>query len=123
MLVIDALLCDVIPILNRQNDWLDMIEQISIAYTVGGGQLCRTGSDEAFFLQHVHIFFCCVSAVDPHSCTDGFVAGIALVRFTILQTEEVGIDCQFTGKEIQRKDFIWQHEVMCACVRFVPTIA
>ena len=66
MLVIDALLCDVIPILNRQNDWLDMIEQISIAYTVGGGQLCRTGSDEAFLLQHVYILFYCVFAVDPN---------------------------------------------------------
>ena len=112
MLVIDALLCDVVSILDRQNDWLDMIEQVSITYTVGSGQLCRTGSDEAFLLQHVHILFHCVSAVDSDSRTDGFITGIALVRLTILQIEKVGIDRQFTGREIQRKDFIWQHEVM-----------
>ena len=123
MLRFDALLCDVIPILDCQNDWLDMIEQISIAYTIGSEQSCRTGSDEALLLQHVHILFYCVSAVDPNGSTDGFITGIALVRFTILQIEEVGIDSQFTGREIQRKDFIRQHEVMRACVRLVPTIA
>ncbi len=47
MLVIDALLCDVIPILNCQNERFDMIEQVAVAYTVGGEHLCNCDSTRA----------------------------------------------------------------------------
>ena len=99
-----------------------MVEEIPVAHTVRGAELCGTGGDETLLLQHVHVLFHGVLAVDADSRADGAVAGIALVGPAVLQVEEVGVDRQFSRAEMQGEDLIGQHEIMRAASGLVPGV-
>ncbi len=63
-----------------------------------------------------------VSGMIAGAAVDIALAGIALVCFAILQVEEVGIDGQLAGTEIQHKNLVGKGEIVRARSGLAPPV-
>ena len=78
-------------------EWTDGVEQAAIVFETSpgedGGVLCV---DETFVCEGAYVLTHRIDA-HPRCCTDGFVAGPALVGASVRTSEQVGVHRKFTG--------------------------
>ena len=67
----------------------------------------RLYRDEALFYQTGHITFDGTFAL-ADGFSNPFKAGPALMCLTIFQSQQQSIDCQVTGRQMQRENFVGQ---------------
>ena len=106
---------------------MDGIAKGSIALLTGfGDDAGGFDADEFFFTKCGNIF---LNGVRTHTncLTNGFVAGIALISFSIFAVEQVRVDRDFTGTQVEGEDHIWQRKIvlyaslMC-CLRWCSSL-
>lgn len=81
----------------------------------------RLGGDEALLLQRRNIFANRVGA-HLYRFPDGFVAGVALVGFPVLDREQVAVDGDFTGLQTEMINLIGNREVVFDWIAFGPSV-
>lgn len=103
-----------VPQIHRRLDWQDGVEQSSVARrTVGGGDFCVLSGDETFVFQRMNTL-CDRVLTQRNGLSDFLIAGVALIGFPVLAVEQVTVHCQFIGGQAQRKNYVWQREVVTA---------
>lgn len=103
-------------------DRTDGVEQISIQrFSVFALYDGRLGVDETFLLKLPHILCHCVfTHADRFS--DCFVAGIALVGFTILAPEQIGVEGDFPVIQTDAEDLVGYHKIVFLCAALWPFV-
>ena len=71
-------------------------------------------ADESFFTKCGNIF---LNGVNAHTnCTaNGFIAGIVLISFAVFAVEQVGVDGDFSGRQVEKENHILQREIVFIC--------
>ena len=68
-------------------------------------------SDKSFVSKFKDVLLYCVRT-HTNCLTNSFVAGIALISIAVLAVEQVRIDGDFSGTQIETEDFVWQREIV-----------
>ena len=103
-------------LLNRL-EGRDSVEEVAVAfYPVLGHYRSAFSLDETFAFKGAEIF-CYGVFSHAHRLANRFIAGPALVRFPIFTADQIEIDSQFTGAELEEKNLVgeWERVPVAAC--------
>ena len=121
-----SLLClPELPLIERfeyTRDRTDGVEQISVQrFPVFALHDGRLRVDEAFLLQLPHIL-CHRIFTHADRMADGFVTGVALIGFTVLAPEQIGIEGDLTKIQTDAEYLVWYHKIVFLCTALGPFV-